>query len=70
MLTPEANPLTRAHYDQVMQGLYHINIARQLINAGQQAGLDTRAHTQLADHLEKQLTGIRETFFAAGPPKT
>jgi hypothetical protein len=66
---PQLNPLTGAHYDQVNEALRSIHNARQLIGAAQAVGLDTRAHTQLADHLEQQLEAIRVHFFPSGRPK-
>jgi hypothetical protein len=68
-LPANLNPLTGTHYDQVMEALRSIHNYRQLAAAAQGAGMDIRAHEQLADHLETQLKGIQQHFFPQGRPK-
>ena len=62
------NPLTADHYDQINQGLMAINNARQVIGRASAAGMDTRQHTELADHLETRLSSLKAQFFPRGRP--
>jgi hypothetical protein len=62
-------PLTAQHYDSINAGLLAINAARQIIGRAQAAGMDVRQHTELANHLENQLTGLKTQFFPRGKPQ-